>query len=204
MDTLKAILNQILLFFDDVGERVKRMPAKGQRRVMLLCAIFLLLVILLLILCVSSCRSTGDALTSQTMDTGERTRVRGIVGSEPSSGKDSEGEANLPPEVALTADTPAPEVADPLGDDPLEADPSADAENAPEAAEETPRAQSTPAPEKTPEPEAKYATLKKHDKSAAVTSLQNRLMELGYLDIDEPTDYFGSSTETALILFQRI
>ena len=28
-------------------------------------------------------------------------------------------------------------------------------------------------------------------------------MELGYLDIDEPTNYFGSSTESALILFQR-
>ena len=50
---------------------------------------------------------------------------------------------------------------------------------------------------------AQYETLKKHDKSEAVTTLQYRLMELGYLDIDEPTNYFGSSTESALILFQR-
>ena len=45
--------------------------------------------------------------------------------------------------------------------------------------------------------------LKKHDKGEAVTRLQARLMELGYLEIDETTDYFGSSTEYALELFQR-
>jgi cell wall-associated NlpC family hydrolase len=49
----------------------------------------------------------------------------------------------------------------------------------------------------------KYETLKKHDKGDAVTTLQNRLMELGYLEIEEPTDYFGNSTEYAVSLFQR-
>ncbi len=39
--------------------------------------------------------------------------------------------------------------------------------------------------------------------SAYVSSLQDRLMELGYLDIDEPTQYFGSATATAIQLFQR-
>ena len=48
-----------------------------------------------------------------------------------------------------------------------------------------------------------YQTLKKHDKGEAVTQLQNRLMELGYLEIEEPTDYFGNSTEYAVSLFQR-
>ncbi len=51
--------------------------------------------------------------------------------------------------------------------------------------------------------ERKYETLKKHDKGEAVTQLQNRLMELGYLEIEEPTDYFGNSTEYAVSLFQR-
>ncbi len=50
---------------------------------------------------------------------------------------------------------------------------------------------------------AAYATLKKHDKGEDVTSLQSRLMELGYLEIEETTDYFGSSTEYAVELFQR-
>lgn len=50
---------------------------------------------------------------------------------------------------------------------------------------------------------AAYATLKKHDKGEDVTSLQSRLMELGYLEIEETTDYYGSSTEYAVELFQR-
>ncbi len=50
---------------------------------------------------------------------------------------------------------------------------------------------------------SQYQTLKKHDKGEAVTALQTRLMELGYLEIEETTDYFGSSTEYALELFQR-
>lgn len=55
----------------------------------------------------------------------------------------------------------------------------------------------------TPEPTSQYTTLKKHDKSDEVTELQKRLMELGYLDIDEPGNYYGSSTEYAVELFQR-
>ena len=53
------------------------------------------------------------------------------------------------------------------------------------------------------EPASQYTTLKKHDKGEAVTKLQARLMELNYLEIDETTDYFGSSTEYAVELFQR-
>ena len=48
-----------------------------------------------------------------------------------------------------------------------------------------------------------YTALKKHDKGEDVTELQGRLMELGYLEIEEPTDYFGNSTEYAVLLFQR-
>ena len=48
-----------------------------------------------------------------------------------------------------------------------------------------------------------YQTLKKGDKGEAVTQLQTRLMELGFLEIEEPTDYFGNSTEYAVCLFQR-
>lgn len=55
----------------------------------------------------------------------------------------------------------------------------------------------TKAPEVTPEP------LKKRDEGEAVLELQERLMELGYLSLEEPTQYFGSGTEYALELFQR-
>ena len=36
-----------------------------------------------------------------------------------------------------------------------------------------------------------------------VNQLQERLMDLGYLDIDETTNYFGSATKYAVQLFQR-
>ena len=52
-------------------------------------------------------------------------------------------------------------------------------------------------------PESAYKILKKHDSGEEVTALQTRLMELGYLEIEEPTDYFGNSTAYAVSLFQR-
>ena len=221
MDTLKAILNQILLFFDDVGVRLKRLSPKGRRRLLLLAAIFLLLVLLLLILCVSSCRSRGEATTAETA-VEARTRVRGVVEKSDytSWGEDIRVSAGVLPvtEPAVTS----PGMAEPVTTEPADtwppqdlptdepgAEPTEAPEETPEATpepsdvDETPEPTDTPEPEDTPEPTAQYATLKKHDKSEAVTTLQYRLMELGYLDIDEPTNYFGTSTETALILFQR-
>lgn len=87
-----------------------------------------------------------------------------------------------------------------------EEDPSRQQEGDEAVPEDTPLpTEDTPAPTDapTPEPTSQYTTLKKHDKSEEVTQLQNRLMELGYLEIDEPTDYFGSSTAYAVQLFQR-
>lgn len=46
-------------------------------------------------------------------------------------------------------------------------------------------------------------TLKKGDSGELILSVQERLMELGYLDSDEPTDYFGPMTEESLSTFQR-
>ena len=54
-----------------------------------------------------------------------------------------------------------------------------------------------------PDAEPLYTALKKHDTSDEVTVLQERLIALGYLEIDETTDYFGSATEYAVKLFQR-
>ncbi len=60
----------------------------------------------------------------------------------------------------------------------------------------TPTAPPTPTP--APDP-----TLKRGDESEEVTKLQKRLIELGYLDIDEPTLLFGPATEEAVRYFQR-
>ncbi len=56
-----------------------------------------------------------------------------------------------------------------------------------------------PVPEPTPDPSLYYGV----EDSEAVMELQLRLMELGYLDIDEPTLHFGPATEDALMRFQR-
>lgn len=65
---------------------------------------------------------------------------------------------------------------------------------------------STPSPPPVPTtpPEATTdITLQFGDQNANVTTLQERLMDLGYLDIDEATDYFGPATQYAVQLFQR-
>ncbi len=56
----------------------------------------------------------------------------------------------------------------------------------------------TTAPIVTPDP-----TLKRDDENEKVQELQNKLMELGYLDIDETTQKFGPATEASVKLFQR-
>jgi len=48
-----------------------------------------------------------------------------------------------------------------------------------------------------------YTTLKSGDENSEVMLLQDRLMDLGYMDMDEPTKEFGPGTEYAVELFQR-
>lgn len=54
-------------------------------------------------------------------------------------------------------------------------------------------------PEAVPMPEY----LRVGETHPAVTQLQERLMELGFMDHDEPTEYFGTQTERAVKIFQR-
>ena len=212
MDIIKALLNRILIFFDTVGKRLTHLPAKTRRRVFLLSAILLLLLLLLLILCVSSCRSTGEEASVEALESAARTRVRGTMSGGSTVQVRSEATVRLSSEVHPVRDPNAVSATwppdDPLTDEPED---NPDVPNDEQATPDVPidgkkaseLSSTSDAPESTPEPGSQYATLRKKDKSAAVTDLQNRLMELGYLDIDEPTDYFGSSTETAVILFQR-
>ncbi|MDL2237505.1 peptidoglycan-binding protein [Christensenellaceae bacterium OttesenSCG-928-K19] len=76
--------------------------------------------------------------------------------------------------------------------------PAAQAEELPAAAE-TAAAQPTP----TPEPEPEYLDLVPETYNADVITLQQRLMELYYMDNDEPTDYYGPVTQQAVGYFQR-
>ncbi len=61
-------------------------------------------------------------------------------------------------------------------------------------------ATATPEPTPSPTPEVR---IEKGAEGEDVMALQKRLMELGYLAIDEPTSYFGNATKYAVKLFQR-
>lgn len=62
----------------------------------------------------------------------------------------------------------------------------------------TPEPIATTAPDVTQDP-----TMQKGDENDNVQALQERLMDLGYLDLDEPTQKYGPATETAVKWFQR-
>lgn len=54
-------------------------------------------------------------------------------------------------------------------------------------------------PEVVPMPEF----LRVGDEHPVIIQLQQKLMELGFMDFDEPTQYFGTQTERAVKIFQR-
>jgi len=65
---------------------------------------------------------------------------------------------------------------------------------------------SAAAPTPTPAAElhvSQYTLLKQDDNYPSVMNLQLRLMELGYLDSDEPTTQYGRATAAAVSLYQR-
>jgi len=70
----------------------------------------------------------------------------------------------------------------------------------PLAPSETASPTPTPSPAPTPTPDP---TLQRGDENEKVQELQKRLMELGYLDIDETTLLYGPATEYSVFLFQR-
>ncbi len=64
----------------------------------------------------------------------------------------------------------------------------------------TPTSTPTPSPTPTPTPDP---TLRPGDENERVRDLQNRLIELNYMDLDEATLYYGTVTTYAVELFQR-
>lgn len=65
----------------------------------------------------------------------------------------------------------------------------------------TPSPTVSPTPSPTPDPAESW--IKKGEEGEDVVALQTRLMDLGYLGIDEPTSTFGNATLAAVKLFQR-
>ena len=76
------------------------------------------------------------------------------------------------------------------------------AQNPTEAEQPEPSTEVLPStsPSTTPTPDP---TLKKGDKSEKVQKLQERLMDLDYMDTDEATQLYGPATKLAIQLFQR-
>jgi hypothetical protein len=66
----------------------------------------------------------------------------------------------------------------------------------------SPTIYATPTIEPTPSPTIEIR-IEKGAEGEDVLALQKRLMELGYLAIDEPTSYFGNAPKAAVTLFQR-
>lgn len=71
------------------------------------------------------------------------------------------------------------------------------------AAELTPSPSPTPKPPATPIATPTPVFFDKGMTGERVKAIQERLMELGYMDYDEPTEYFGPITEQAVEVFQR-
>lgn len=73
----------------------------------------------------------------------------------------------------------------------------------PVAATPLPTMEPTPTPMQNRIAVSRYATLQLGDNNSAVSDLQQKLMELGYMDVDEPGTLFNESTQNAVMLFQR-
>ncbi|MBO4384751.1 MAG: peptidoglycan-binding protein [Clostridia bacterium] len=67
----------------------------------------------------------------------------------------------------------------------------------------TPTATAIPTPEPPPTPSPEPLLLKKGDTNDIVLDIQQRLMELNYMDYDEPTNFYGPITTDSIKVFQR-
>ncbi|HPK14696.1 MAG TPA: peptidoglycan-binding protein [Clostridia bacterium] len=111
-----------------------------------------------------------------------------------------------PSSMALAADAPPASAAPASPVSPIPSPPNASETAQPGVVPETDMpGETSPAPEtgQTADPETDYARLAYGETDRQVQSIQQRLMNLFYMESDEPTDYFGAETEAALKRFQR-
>lgn len=96
-----------------------------------------------------------------------------------------------------------PELSSDIGESALSVASETSVTMAPSTLAPTPIPTPTPAPTPTPEPHPSNRVIRMGIHAPFVEELQMRLMELYYMEDDEPTDYFGPVTESAVKLFQR-
>ena len=163
---------------ESVRENFKqRIPSRGLRIALIVCVALLVLATLVGIIfgciAIGTCRAENVPVQAMAQPA-ENTASRPGVWSDV---------------VALTAPTATPE--------PIE-----EAETPEPTAEQA----ETPTPEPIPESGTDYLNGKQYEKGDSdplIVKVQTALMELGYMDSDEPTEYFGNHTLDALVTFQR-
>ena len=127
--------------------------------------------------------------------------IASCTGKTKPAGADAEALAPIPEILQPLAEAKMQDPVEPTGDDPTASIDPQNPDEEPDYGDNDPTNPDNS--DNTSETTSPYKSLKKHDKGEDVTKLQSRLMELNYLEIDETTDYFGSSTEYAVELFQR-
>ncbi len=171
----------------------KIVPSKALRVLLLIVTVILVLGVIVGIVCgsiaIGKCRTAPAAPAVQ---------AEAAIVSEPSVEAEppvTEKPALINPgmsndTVVLRPNTPAPETPTPE----------------PTATPEPTEMPSTPEPLATEPPEETYLNgrvLKKGDTDELILTVQSALMDLGYMDADEPTSFFGNQTFEALTGFQR-
>lgn len=108
-----------------------------------------------------------------------------------------------PTGMALAADAPASQPSPSLLPSPSPTPIPADIQAGVVPATDAPPSPSAPETSPTADPETAYAELAYGMTDEQVKSIQQKLMDLFYMESDEPTDYFGTETEAALRRFQH-
>ncbi len=166
---------------ESVKESFKqKVPSKGLRFALIACIVLLTIAVLVGIvfglIAIGTCRAESTPVQSVAAQPIENANSRPVVFSD-----------NVM--VAPPTDTPQPE--EPEETPEPTPDLSALAEETPEPVQETAGAY------------LDGKRLEKGDTDPLIAQVQTALMELGYMDSDEPTEYFGNHTLDALITFQR-
>lgn len=171
------------VLFESLREQFRNMiPKKPLRILIVFAAVVLLLGVIVGIVCGSlAIAHCGTDARSASAEAQPAANVQPAL---PNPGLPNDTVVLNPPTQAPATPTPEPEL--------------------PPAVEAT----ATPEPVETEAPVEQShfldgRILKKGDTDLLILDVQAALMDLGYMDSDEPTDYFGNQTQDALISFQR-
>ena len=186
------------VLFESLREQFRKMIPQKPLRVLIAAAVIVLTLLLIFgivsgCVAIAKCTPAPAAQTAEAVETTEKTETT------------PETPVPAPIPAALPGNPqPVPQNDTVIWSKPTEA-PTPEPTPVPTATPE-PTPENTPEPEETPAPETELLngrTYKKGDTDELILTVQATLMELGYMDSDEPTDYFGNQTHDALVTFQR-